>query len=219
MVLVAATATAQMEAGIGVKGGLNLSRFKVLYEADVANEGKSYTGKPGFHAGVFAELKIKNFTIQPELLFSQQGSYFKYYYPNNGYDEKWTADFNYFTIPLNVKYTLLSLDEGNLNVQAGIQYSRLLSAKVNYYDFDGDGAQHRNNFEMVDVKEEYAKSDLNAQLGLGFELPMGLSMDIRYYLGLQIITLDSNGSSRYDYGYKNQLLQVSVAYRLFRFDL
>jgi hypothetical protein len=217
MILVAATVSAQMEAGIGVKGGLNLSQFKVLYEADVANEGKSYTSKPGFHAGVFAQLKIKNFAIQPELLFSQQGSYFKYYYPSNGYDEKWTADFNYFTIPLSVKYTLLSLDEGDLNVQAGLQYSRLLSAKVDYNDIDGDGAQSRG--EAVDVKEAFAKSDLSAQLGLGWELPMGLSMDIRYYLGLQIITLDSNRSSRYDYGYKNQVFQVSVAYRLFRFDL
>jgi hypothetical protein len=155
LLLIAATASAQMEAGIGVKGGLNLSQFKVLYEADIANEGKSYTSKPGFHAGVFAQLKIKNLTIQPELLFSQQGSYFKYYYANNGYDEKWTADFNYFTIPLNVKYTLLSLDEGSLNVQAGLQYSSLLSAKANYYDFDGDGAQHRG--EIVDVKKDFCK--------------------------------------------------------------
>ncbi|MCW5909819.1 MAG: PorT family protein [Cyclobacteriaceae bacterium] len=218
LLLFVSSAFAQMEAGVGIKGGLNVARFNVKYQFE-DGEDKDYTGKAGFHVGVFGNLKIKKFTIQPELLFSQQGSYFKFQ------DEKWKAEFNYFTIPLTVKYTLLQLDEGDLNVQAGAQYGRLLKAWANYYDFDGDGAQARHEFNtgktgdaVYDVKEDYRLSDLALQFGAGWELPMGLSMDIRYYLGLQIMYPDFNGNKA-EYGTKNRLIQVSVAYRLFRFDL
>ncbi|MBN8577150.1 MAG: PorT family protein [Cytophagales bacterium] len=224
-VFVVASAMAQMEAGIGIKGGLNAARFNTKYQFDDANEGKTYTNRAGFHAGVFANFKTRNFVIQPELLYSQQGSYFKYD-PTNDNEQKWTAKFNYVTIPLTVKYTIFQLDEGDLNVQLGAQYGRLLKAWANYYDFDGDGAEARHEFntgktgdDVFNVKDDYKASDLGLHVGLGWELPMGLSMDVRYYLGLQFMNAAYDGSRYKDYGSKNRVLQISIAYRIFRFDL
>lgn len=51
----------------GVKGGLNISNF-TGYQEDV----KSLAG---FHVGGFAEIKVaKKIAIQPEFLFSTQGT-------------------------------------------------------------------------------------------------------------------------------------------------
>jgi hypothetical protein len=130
-------------------------------------------------------LSFTKIGIQPELLFSQQGTKVKL----DGSD--FESNFSYINIPIVLKlYTV-----GGLNLQAGPQFGFLSSA-----DWHGE-----------DVKDFLKGSDFSLALGVGWDLPFGLTIDARYNLGLS----DINDSPAYD-EIKNKVWQVSLGYRLFK---
>src|SRR4051812_17772504 len=65
------SAAAQTQIDIGVKGGLNVANLitKPL-------DGETYDPRVSYHAGAFILFKRAKFGIQPEFIFSQQGSKF-----------------------------------------------------------------------------------------------------------------------------------------------
>lgn len=158
IMMVAVTgAYAQAQLAIGVKGGLNFAKLDV--------EDVSAKNRTGFHGGAFALIKLTKIGIQPEIIFSQQGSKFTF----DGQDYK--SNFSYVNIPVMLKLYLVA----GLNLQAGPQFGFLTSAKV-----DGD-----------DVKDLYKKSDVSVGLGAGWDLPFGLTVDARYNLGISKIENDA----------------------------
>jgi hypothetical protein len=95
----------------------------------------------------------------------------------------------YVNIPVMLKIYLAA----GVNLQVGPQFGFLTNAK-----HEGD-----------DVKEFYKNSDLSASFGLGWDAPFGLMIDGRYNLGLSKIN-DGEGSL------KNQVIQISIGYKLFK---
>ncbi len=100
----------QAQFALGLKGGLNLSKlnFQDNLNANVSN-------RTGFHAGAFALIKITAFAIQPEVLFSKQGS--KFTVNTTSYE----ANFDYIAVPVMLKFYLPL----GLNLQAGPQFGFL----------------------------------------------------------------------------------------------
>lgn len=138
-----------------------------------------------FHAGAFGLFKFTKIGIQPEVLFSQQGATFKQ--AGEEFDVK-TA---YMSIPVMVKLYLI----GGLNLQAGPQFGFLTKA-----EYDGN-----------DVKESLKNSDLSANVGLGWDLPFGLTIDARYNIGLSDIG-DEQGLP----DLKSRVIQVSLGYKIIK---
>src|SRR5688572_26235452 len=98
----------QAQVAIGLKGGLNFAKL----DAD----GFSTKSRTGYHVGAFTLFKFSRIGIQPELVFSQQGSEVKN--PDLGSVE---SNFSYVNIPVLLKfYTVLGL-----NIQAGPQFGFL----------------------------------------------------------------------------------------------
>jgi len=132
--------------GVGIKGGANFSNQSIT---DI-----STSSKTGFHGGVYAVIAFsEKWAIQPELLYSAQGSELP--------DE--TSEFNYMSIPILLRYKPLSL----LSFHAGPQFSKLLDATV-----DGD-----------DIKEEIKNSDFGLAVGATVHLPLGFNGGVRYVWG------------------------------------
>ena len=142
---------------------------------------KNYTG---IHGGAFALFKLTKIGIQPELLFSQQGVKFK------DVDTQ-TLKTSYVNIPVMVKLYLVA----GLNIQAGPQFGFLTSAEL-----EGD-----------DAKDAFKKSDISANIGLGWDLPFGLMIDARYNLGLSDVNDAPNADEL-----KSRVIQVSVGYKIFK---
>ena len=174
-------AFSQAQVAIGIKGGLNLAKL------DMDDVGGSIKNKTGFHGGAFALVKVANIGIQPEIIFSQQGSKLKI----DG--QELESNFDYINIPIIVKFYLVA----GLNLQVGPQFGFLSKAEI----------------EGVDTKDDLKKSDISAALGAGWDLPFGLTVDARYNLGLTKIEEDDAGFS----SVKNQVIQLSVGYKLFKF--
>ncbi len=70
----------------------------------------------------------------------------------------------------------------------------------------------RIEFDSDNVKDSFKNSDTSLALGVGWELPMRLTVDARYNLGLSDISDDPAFDT-----IKNQVWQISVGYKLFKF--
>lgn len=177
-------AFAQGEFAIGIKGGLNFANV------NTSSAGATYDSRTGFNAGAFALLKFGKVGIQPEVLFSQQGTKVKY--SGGGFDQ----NFSYVNIPIVVKlYTI-----AGINLQVGPQFGFLTNDPTVQDPITGQN-----------VKADVKKSDISAALGVGWDLPLGLTIDARYNLGLTKINNDAAASN-----VKNQVWQLSVGYKLFK---
>lgn len=178
--IVANAAFAQAQVALGLKAGVNVSK---LNTDDL--ESSSITS---FHGGAFALFKFTAIGIQPELLFSQQGS--KIEDINTGDLEE--LKMSYMTIPVMLKFYL----PGGFNLQAGPQFGFLNSAEL-----DGN-----------DIKDELKSSDISANVGVAWDAPFGLVFDARYNIGLSDIS-DNSALGEL----KSGIFQFSIGYKILKF--
>lgn len=180
VLLVVAQGFSQAQFALGLKGGLNFAKF------DASDVGGSLKNKTGFNGGAFALIKLTKIGIQPEIMFSQQGSKFEFDGSNI------ESNFDYINIPVILKlYTI-----AGINIQAGPQFGFLTRAEI-------DG---------TNVKDSFKGSDLSLGLGLGWDLPFGLTVDARYNLGLSKI---DETDPAFD-AVKNQVIQLSIGYKILK---
>lgn len=171
---------AQAQLAIGIKAGPNFAKL------DGSSPQGTFENRTGYHFGAFGLIKLTKIGIQPEILFSQQGSKIK---TNTG---DFDANFSYINIPVIVKlYTI-----AGINLQAGPQFGFLSRAEI----------------EDQNVKDAVKSSDVSLALGAGWDLPFGLTLDARYNLGLSKIDDNDPNLSKI----KNQVWQVSVGYKLIK---
>ena len=182
-------AFSQAKFSVGVEGGPNFANIDTK-----SSPGANYDNRTGFHGGAFALLKFTKIGIQPEVLFSQQGTQFKFR------DGEGKANYNYFNIPVIVKlYTI-----GGLNLQVGPQFGFVAGGEE---EIITDGVK-----TTQEAKNILKGSDISAAIGIGWDLPFGLSIDGRYNWGLSDINKNSAQET-----IKNQVWQISLGYRLFNF--
>lgn len=171
----------------GAKAGVNISDI-------TGDDVDSFDGRTSFHVGAVAEIPVSSeFSVQPELMYSSQGSD---YSEGDGYDGKVKVD--YLNIPVIAKYYVA---EG-FSVEAGPQFGILLSAK-DEYDWAGDTGEN-------DWKDSLKGLDFGVNFGLGYRLESGLNFGARYNLGLTDANDDKENLG--DSSYKNSVIQFSIGY-------
>ncbi len=197
---VAQQANAQMQLAVGLKGGLNFASIDLTKSASV-----NYDGRTGYHFGAYAMFKFTKLAIQPEVVFSKQGQ--QVTVNSQKYDE----NYDYVNIPIMIKFYLA----GGFNLQAGPQFGFLSSAK-------GPLQTAGNVSSGQDLKNFVNSSDVSIGVGFGWDLPFGLNLGARYNIGLSDInkqTGSTSATSTTSLGTneaKNQVIQISVGYRLFK---
>ncbi|WP_299124744.1 porin family protein [uncultured Winogradskyella sp.] len=171
----------------GAKAGVNLS--------DITGEMvDSFDGRTSLFFGAVAEIEIsEQFSFQPELLFSSQGSDYKEIFDGESFEG--TVKVNYLNVPLMAKYYLV---EG-FSVEAGPQIGFLLSAKDEYGDQEDD------------IKDSIKSTDFGINFGLGYKLDNGLNFSARYNFGLSD-NIDDPDLETSGAEYKNSVIQIGVGY-------
>lgn len=186
---------------IGIKAGANFSDIKASYEKnkgvnldDISKSFKNSNILPSFHAGVFALVKFGMIGVQPEVLYSLQGS--KVEVLGVSHSEK----LHYLSVPVLAK---LYLPLG-FNIQAGPQFAYLLDTGKKI-DIKNIGSTAVKSF-----KDQYKSGNISVAFGAGWDTPFGLKIDARYVLGLTNIREVSASD------YKIHNIQVSLGYSLFK---
>lgn len=148
LVFISVTAFSQASVSLGIKAGANFANTNISGSESIT----------ALHGGAYGLVKFANIGIQPEILFSKQGSQL------TGGSE---IDLDYVNIPVMLKFYL----PAGLNLQAGPQFGVLLNAEN----------------ENGDIKNQLKNSDLSAALGAGWDAPFGLQFTARYVFGLSDI--------------------------------
>jgi len=173
---------------LGVKTGLNLS----IQTTKGAATNVESEFKPGVHIGAYGNFFIlEKVAAQLELMYSQKGS-------------KWSDPYfsgkdnlAYVDLPLLIRYQPIDL----VNIHAGPQFSFLTGAR----QIPDDG-------EAMDASEYYKGTDFGLVVGAELNLPIKLSIAIRYIEGFSVTT----ESTYYIDQWKNRVFQLSLSYALWR---
>ncbi|MEN7550790.1 porin family protein [Rapidithrix thailandica] len=198
-------AYAQAQLSGGLKAGLNLSNISNLdMEEDI-----DMKSKIGYHFGAYLNAKLaEKISIQPEVLFSTQGSKASDSEEDSGYSYEYDikANVNYLNIPVLVTFHVNEM----FNLYVGPQAGFLLSAELKS-EATEEGPDGKESYESsMDMKEYMKSTDFGVVFGAGVNLPAGLNASLRYNLGLSDIAEENEGDA-----IKNGVLQLSVGYRLF----
>lgn len=185
---------------LGVKAGLNISNL-TFNESELNSKSKT-----GFTAGFMVEIPVaKNFSLQPELLYSQQGTKISFSdneVTNSHY--KSTIDLNYLNIPVMLKYYVLK----GLSVQAGPQIGILLKANNKYQDnFLG-----YDNHESFDLKDYSTGIDTSVNLGLGYQFKNKFYTDLRYNISYSNVFKEGDVNHFINNDMKNRVFQITIGY-------
>jgi hypothetical protein len=187
-------AYSQAQLAIGIKAGPNFATLDTKSSA-----AENYKNRTGFHGGAFVLIKAAKIGVQPEIIFSQQGSKVKIN------SENFESNFSYVNIPIMLKlYTV-----AGINIQAGPQFGFITNAEAPIEDQLNPGS-----YKVQDVKDKMKSSDFTVALGLGWDLPFGLTIDARYNLGLSKIYDKAPSNSTENA--KNQVFQLSLGYKLIK---
>ncbi|SEH92802.1 Opacity protein [Paenimyroides aquimaris] len=188
LIAAGASAFAQQQVKFGPKAGVNF--------ANLSNIGFDNEMKTGFYVGAFAEIKFNDkFSIQPELLYSSQGTKVsEVLIPFGSIEAKWNLD--YINIPILAKYYIVD----GFSVEAGPQIGFLVKSETKVESGSSAGT--------IDTKSSRNSTDFGLGLGLAYDLPMGLFVNGRYNLGFSDIMKDNNGDA-----IKNNVIQIGIGYK------
>jgi hypothetical protein len=197
----AGVANAQTGVKYGIKGGFNGSTF-----SGADSKGSEY--KAGFAAGVFANFGITdNFSVQPEVLFSQKGASVDNFQGVSANTLKSTL--SYIDVPILLRYNT-GEDGKGLFFELGPQGSFAVA--------DRDFIQANGN----KYNENTTTQDMNKVLigyvgGIGYQITSGLSLGVRYtgdfakvYKNGQSTTLKAASGSSAPYISNSPVVQNSV---------
>lgn len=190
-----ALANAQ-ETKFGLKGGMNIANFS----GDVEEN----SSKVSFHVGGFAEIKISDkLSIQPELLYSEQGTKIDGFSTYLDYTE-YTADINfrlsYINIPVMFKFYVDKSFYFELGPQLGILTGAKTVTKLSGF----------NQEVKQDMKDFFKSTDFGLNFGAGYNFTDHLFANVRYNLGLANIAETVDGD---DSKIKNSNFMFSVGYK------
>jgi hypothetical protein len=161
-------ATAQFK--FGAKGGLNIARFSRAIVTSVEST-SSIENVLGFNVGLMFEVKLPvKIGVELDVLYSSKGVSLTI----DGNAGRYLHDYslNYIDLPVVVKWYMFKVT----NLQAGLQYSHLLTADY-----------HVKGFDKEDVKAQFSTGDVIAVVGFGVDVSK-IHFSARYNLGLIDIT-------------------------------
>ena len=182
------------ETKFGVKGGLNVANL-------TGDEDEDNSSKVGFHVGGFVEIKVSDkFSVQPELLFSTQGTKLEESGTNYSYESN--LNLSYLNIPVMAKYYVA---EG-FSLEAGPQIGFLTTAKSDFTATESGITVSGDE----DVKDEFESIDFGFNFGAGYDFTENLSAGLRYNLGLSNIAKTDSGD---DFKLSNNVFSVSLGYK------
>ncbi|OAB78166.1 porin family protein [Cochleicola gelatinilyticus] len=193
------TTFAQADFRMGAKAGVNFAKL-------TGDDVEDADGRTGFHVGGLVEIPVtEKFSIQPEVLYSQQGLQRKDEFAGTTVESKLILD--YINIPVMAKFYVT--DEFSL--EGGPQFGfRAKSEFETNIDEDGNEGE-----TTIDLKDDFSSFDLGAGIGAAYRLPMGVFFQARYVLGLSNVNDAGNDSEDgiFEDDLTNSVLSLSVGYK------
>jgi hypothetical protein len=184
-VLIVCISSVQAQIRFGLKAGLNLATV-----SGTLNPAVTYSMKLDFNGGLLVSIPlVAGVSLQPEVIYSGQGADLKV--------DSITGKYNFSLI--NVPVMLKFMTKSHFFAETGPQVGFLIGAKIT------------SSGQSYDVKSQLKTADFAWCLGIGYQLPVNLGIDVRYNLGLTNTTKNSDTSTGGG-TVKNGVIQIGVYY-------
>jgi len=191
--------------GIGLKGGLNLA--SVLEKDNDHDYSQDYIPKAGFHAGITADIPLKDmFYLETGLLFEQKG--FRYHIDVQGLEIKARTVLYYLDLPVNMKLRYKVEEELNVTATLGpyIGYG-LWGNYRESFDFGG-ATDIELEIKWGNGEDDAVKRlDWGIGIGIGAEYA-GLTVGLSFDLGLANLSPYTGDGDKL----KNRVVRLSAGY-------
>lgn len=170
---VAALAPRDLSAGVGIKGGLSLSKFSLSGEMETAE----WKYLPGYVAGAYIEFKLGFVSLQPEVLYTRMGAKIEDVIEEEPFSLKYM--FDYVQVPVLLKFNIVPAGPIRPFLYGGGYGAYLLKAKGIM-----EGGGESDEADLTDMFQRYDYGVVGG-LGLAFKLPgLSVSVEGRYNYGL-----------------------------------
>ncbi|MFI3301846.1 MAG: porin family protein [Rikenellaceae bacterium] len=211
----------------GLKGGLNV--------ANISHHGENTDGKDQYNrsrfagvAGLTGEYFFNDkFSLGAELLYSMQGS--RYKYPTNyafddtdisDYYEDCTVVYKFGYINLPILFGCRVSENFDIFFKIGIQPGFRVSgsSKTVWRDSEGNKEVWKNDtdyeFDYTDINDDYYMFDLGIPVGLSYNLNKHWSVEARYTVGV-LNTFDKPDDDDYDkeFSTTNHSFAITLGYK------
>ncbi len=217
-ILLFSTFFLQAQTGFGLIGGVNFQNITGKNNNGDKLENGLLTG---FHAGVNINIPVApDFYFQPGLLFSVKGSKNNFYSPEGASagDFTTTTKLSYIEMPLNLLYRPL-LGKGHLLLGFGPYIAYGIGGSENT-DLGTVSYERGVKFkgtvtDPVDLLDNayYKPFDAGANIFFGYELSMGVFLQVNAQLGLLKINPEYSSVTDNNTAYHNTGFGFSVGYR------
>lgn len=187
----------------GIKGGMNVSSLSD--DASLSDQ----KSKIGFNAGLFMNAPLSaNFSIQPELIYTQYGAKSNYTAPvittGGIVNQEFSAatHLDYIAVPVMFQYNATP----GFYIEAGPEFGLSVSAK--------NKVKNETTGETLAESDNY-KDDINGfnfgvGLGAGYYFTPNIGLTARYVAGITDIAKDRPDNSD---AVRNNTFQVGLAYK------
>jgi Outer membrane protein beta-barrel domain len=212
------TITLQAQIGFGLLGGVN---FQNINGKDNSGN-KLHNGLlTGFHAGVNVNIPVApDFYFQPGLIFSVKGAKNDFFSPPTkaSGDLITTTKLSYIEIPLNLLYRP-QLGKGYILLGFGPYLAFGIGGKENSvfgsisYKRDVKFKNTVTNLADLLGNAYYRPLDAGANIFFGYELSMGVFLQLNAQLGLLKINPEYSWATDSKASYKNTGYGLSIGYR------
>ncbi len=180
----------------GVKAGMNVSSLSKQQGLD---DSKS---KIGLNAGVFMNAPIaENFSIQPEVLYSQYGAKVNWTNPIGGDKMSASQNLDYITVPVMFQYNAIP----SFYLEAGPEFGFLVSA-TNKIKNETTGASSTGS----NYKDDLNTFNFGVGLGAGYYFTKNVGLNARYVAGFTDTAKDRPSGSD---AVKNNVFQVGLNFK------
>jgi hypothetical protein len=203
-----ATAAQAQESRVGIKAGVGLSTL-------TGNDANNFKNQFGFQAGIMADIPLTSLlAFHPELLYSQKGA-------KIGGSGSYAAGGALYAVSQDGKLRLGYLDLPlllrlkaagaffELGPQVGLLLSRQLdntaTTEITYAGGTGSSITRQNVSNSS--TDGARKLDIGYVLGVGYRLPQGLELGLRYNGGLAKLAEGDSAPKIY-----NSVFQFQVGY-------
>jgi hypothetical protein len=191
--IIGLTTAAQAQVRLGVKGGVSLSNFSNMSDADRGSFDAKYLVNG--NAGVMLNAPLSSdgfFSLQPELLYSGKGNKLE---SSTGDDA--TLRLHYIDLPV-----LARINADGFIFELGPQVGYLVSLK---------DERNVGNLNTISTSlDGYNRFDVGYVAGVGYELESGLGFGVRYNGGISKVLKEAVGQVRSEK--HNSVFQLQVGY-------
>ncbi|MFO7671893.1 MAG: porin family protein [Bacteroidales bacterium] len=217
-IFILSTLALQAQVDFGFLAGVNLQNINGKdSDGDKLENGLT----TGFHAGVNLNILLTtDFYFQPGVLFSVKGAKNDFYLPPGEVADNLstTTKLSYIEIPLNVLYRPL-LGNGHLLFGFGpyIAYGIMGKETSEFGDVTYERPVIFKNTvaDETDLVENayYKAFDAGGNIFFGYEMQMGLFLQLNVQIGMLKINSDKDWTSDDESSYKNTGYGLSLGYR------